>query len=171
MRAYGPWRGTDTARLGSLRIPKNLSDLNIDDAKNPKKGNKDFERSYLCIRSDDFDFQKMRTEYKGYCLIKASWLTRPLSRTTQTKIGPRMRSRIRKRIRNIKEKKKSLITWKNHVTGLLWQRKDNPVIKTFPQAVGYCAGMLYDSKRGWRLLSPKEWQDASKIKEFRENVY
>ena len=29
-------------------LPKNLSDLNIDDAKNPKKGNKDLERA-TCV--------------------------------------------------------------------------------------------------------------------------
>jgi uncharacterized caspase-like protein len=152
-------------------LPKNLSDLNIDDAKNPKKGNKDFERSYLCIRSDDFDFQKMRTEYNRLLSNKSLLAHKAFIKNYSDENRAKNEvAAIRKRIRNLKEKKKSLITWKNHVTGLLWQRKDNPVIKTFPQAVGYCAGMLYDSKRGWRLPSPKEWQDASKIKEFRDLI-
>ena len=152
-------------------VPKNLSDLNLDDAKNPKKGNKDFEKSYLCIRTDDFDFQKMRTEYNRL-LSNESLLAHKafIKNYSGENRANNEVAAIRKRIRNLKEKKDSLITWKNHVTGLVWQRKNKPVIKTFPQAVGYCAGLFYDSKRGWRLPTPNEWQDASKIREFRDRI-
>ncbi len=149
-------------------IPKNLNDVNLNDARNPKRGKKTLKKSYLCIRADEFNFQKMRSEYNRLLLNKSLLAHRAFIKNySDEKRAENEVAAIRVRIRNLKEKKDSLTTWKNPVTGLLWQRKNKPVIKTFPQAVSYCTSIFYDSKKGWRLPSPQEWKDASKKTEFR----